>query len=154
MLYLLDANVLITASNQYYPINRFPEYWEWILYQGQAGRIKIPWKIMNEILAGQTKKDKLKEWLRENQNKHTLLLDEEVDERAVRETVSNGYADKLASEQIASLGRDPFLIAYCLADRGHRRIVATEVSKPGKQPHNRHIPDACKLLNVGCYNPF
>nr|WP_234706678.1 DUF4411 family protein [Ensifer aridi] len=26
--YLLDANVLITAKNQYYPIHRVPEFWD------------------------------------------------------------------------------------------------------------------------------
>ena len=30
MLYLLDANVLITANNLYYPIDSVPEYWEWL----------------------------------------------------------------------------------------------------------------------------
>jgi hypothetical protein len=29
MLYLLYANVLITASNSYYPIDQVPEFWAW-----------------------------------------------------------------------------------------------------------------------------
>jgi hypothetical protein len=28
MLYLFDANVLITANNTYYPVSDVPEYWE------------------------------------------------------------------------------------------------------------------------------
>ncbi len=31
MLYLFDANVLITASNTYYPIDQVPEYWAWLI---------------------------------------------------------------------------------------------------------------------------
>jgi hypothetical protein len=34
MLYLTDANVLITANNLYYPIDRVPECWEWLAYMG------------------------------------------------------------------------------------------------------------------------
>ena len=34
MLYLLDASVLITAYNSYYPIDRVPEYWEWLVHMG------------------------------------------------------------------------------------------------------------------------
>lgn len=31
MLYLLDANVLITANRTYYPLERVPEYWAWLV---------------------------------------------------------------------------------------------------------------------------
>lgn len=30
MLCLLDANVLIGAHNDYYPIDRMPQFWEWL----------------------------------------------------------------------------------------------------------------------------
>lgn len=30
MLYLLDANVLITANNSYYEIGRVDEFWDWL----------------------------------------------------------------------------------------------------------------------------
>ena len=42
MLYLLDANVPITANNTYYPIEQVPEFWGWLQHQGQQGNIKIP----------------------------------------------------------------------------------------------------------------
>lgn len=32
MLYLLDANELITAHNLYYPIDVVPEFWEWLKF--------------------------------------------------------------------------------------------------------------------------
>jgi hypothetical protein len=54
LLYLFDANVLITAKNAYYPIDQIPEYWEWIQFQGSAGNIKLPLEIMEEILAGKS----------------------------------------------------------------------------------------------------
>lgn len=32
MLYLIDANILITANNNYYPVDAVPEYWAWLEY--------------------------------------------------------------------------------------------------------------------------
>ena len=37
MLYLLDANVLITANLSYYPLDQVPEFWGWIQHQAQSG---------------------------------------------------------------------------------------------------------------------
>lgn len=31
MLYLLDANILITAANTYYGISQVPEFWSWCI---------------------------------------------------------------------------------------------------------------------------
>jgi hypothetical protein len=42
MLYLLDANVLITANNTYYPIDQVPEFWSWLQYQAASGYVKVP----------------------------------------------------------------------------------------------------------------
>ena len=59
MLYLLDANVLITASNSYYPLDQVPEFWSWLQHQAQLGTVKVPIEIMEEILAGFKKGDLL-----------------------------------------------------------------------------------------------
>ncbi len=56
MLYLFDANVLITASNTYYPIDQIPEFWAWIQHQGKLGNIKVPIEILEEILVGWSEK--------------------------------------------------------------------------------------------------
>ena len=55
MLHLFDANVLITASNTYYPIDQIPEFWDWIDHQATGGRIKLPVEILDEVLAGSKK---------------------------------------------------------------------------------------------------
>ena len=50
MLYLLDANVLIDANRDYYPIARVPEFWDWLLEMGRLGRIRIPLEIYEEVI--------------------------------------------------------------------------------------------------------
>jgi hypothetical protein len=111
VLYLFDANVLITASNTYYPIDQVPEYWEWPYHQGQSGNIKLPHEIMQEILAGKKKDDDdpLLLWLDDAVTKKALLLDEIIDPDLVNTVVEAGYADDLTDDEIEELGRDPFL---------------------------------------------
>ena len=57
MLYLLDASVLITANAQYYPVDRIPEYWEWLQHMGEEGYVKLPIEIFKEIKDGPKEKD-------------------------------------------------------------------------------------------------
>lgn len=144
MLYLLDANVLIDANRDYYPLRRVPEFWDWLIDRATQGQVKIPLEIFEEIFAG--KDDDLTEWL--NDNRDELLLDENVEEILVAEVTAQGYAPDLTEEEVERLGRDPFLIAYALVDPDQRTVVTTEVSKPKKQRANRHIPDVCDELDV------
>ncbi len=53
MLHLFDANVLINASNSYYPPDAVPEFWEWISHQATNGFIKLPIEILDEVMAGE-----------------------------------------------------------------------------------------------------
>ena len=151
MLYLLDANVLIDANRDYYPLERVPEFWEWLAHAGKNDRVKIPLEVYEEIKEG---KDELTIWIKKDQNKKALLFQENVDVFLVSHVTDNGYANDLSDDEVEKIGRDPFLVAYALADNGNRCIVTTEVSKPSKQRANRHLPDVCKDFNVKCFNTF
>ena len=144
MLYLLDANVLIDANRDYYPFGRVPEFWDWLVDRATKRLVKVPLEVYEEILAG--KDDDLTRWLKNNRD--TLLLDENVDESLIARVTDAGYAPDLSEEEVERVGRDPFLIAYALRNRGQRTVVTTEVSKPKKQRANRHIPDVCDDLHV------
>lgn len=155
MLYLPDANVLITANNFYYPIDRVPEYWEWLSYMGSQGHVKMPFEIFEEVKDGpdDAEKDLLFAWLQEDANKKALLLDEKVDPGLVQKVIAEGYAPDLTDDEVEQIGRDPFLIAYGLAAKG-RCVVTVETSAPKKQRQNRKVPDVCKGLGANCCNPF
>lgn len=77
MLYLLDASILITAHNSYYPIDRVPEFWEWLLHQGITGKVKIPQEILEEVLEGRAEGDSLLGWLNDCDTKQALSLADE-----------------------------------------------------------------------------
>lgn len=151
MLYLLDANILITAHRFYYPIEQVPEFWSWLQHLGASGHVKIPLEIMEEIKAGRDG-DSLIDWVSDAEEE--LLLDEDADEALVRRVVTEGYAPDLTDIEVDGLGRDPFLIAYGLVDGDKRCVVTTEASRPSAQRQNRKIPDVCSGLEVSCCGPF
>ncbi len=148
MLYLLDANVLITAKNLYYEFGRVDQYWEWLAFQAEEGNVKIPIEIYEEITVG---KDDLAAWAKAN--KDALLLDEEVDISLVQHVTATGYAPDLTDIELEVVGRDPFLIAYASVDAESRMVVTGEV-RSNKQRQNRPIPSVCDTLGVKSCDQF
>jgi hypothetical protein len=156
MLYLIDANVLITAHNLYYPLNRVPEFWSWLAHMAEQGRIKMPLEIYEEIKDGSTdtNRDPLYGWITEPGRKGALVLNEEADVELVRRVLGEGYAPDLTEAEVEDIGADPFLIASALADRQGRCVVTTEGSKPTATRQNRRIPDVCTQFGVKCIDTF
>lgn len=150
MLYLIDANVLIDANRDYYPMNRVPEFWSWLLHQADANAIKLPKEVHDEVKSGS---DDLARWVRRGHEGQGLLLDEEADVQLVR-SVTAQYAIDLTDEEVVAIGHDSFLIAYALADAENRCVVTTEASKPSTMRQNRRVPDVCEDLNVRSCNTF
>ena len=143
--YLLDANVLIDAHRDYYPVSRVPEFWAWLVHVGGLGRVKIPLEIYEEILAGD---DALAHWARGDVVRTSLQLDEAADPNIVSRVIEEGYVPDLTDDELEKIGRDPFLIAYSLAKSGERCVVTTEVSSPKKQRANRRVPDVCGTFSL------
>lgn len=113
MLYLLDANVLIEADRDYYPMNQIPQFWDWILSNSRAGKISIPREIYREITTGNT--DRLSTWIRSNRK--SLLLKQSAIPSIVSGVVKTGYASDLSTSELKNLGQDPVLIAYAMMNK-------------------------------------
>ena len=153
MLYLLDANVLIDANRDYYPIDRVPEFWDWLAAIGERGLVKIPLDIYEEIVnPPPERQDAVVDWLRANRD--ALLLDEEVRRDLVALVTEQGYGNGLTDVDIEKIGRDPFLIAYALADPADRSVISNETSRPSKRGSNRKVPDVCDDFNLRHSNIF
>jgi hypothetical protein len=151
LLYLLDANVLITAKALYYRFERVPEFWTWLIHIGERGDVKIVDEVYEEFKDGT---DELATWAKTDEVNKALRLKEAVVTDLVRRVIRDGYADDLRDDEIEKLGRDPFLVAYALADPQQRVVVTAEASRPGRTRANRHLPDVCKDLGVPCCNTF
>lgn len=151
MIYLLDADTLISADRTYYPLNRFPVFWKWLCHNGDRGNVKIPTEQYEEITAG---RGELVDWLKDEDNKNALLFGEEVDLDLVARVTTEGYAPDLNDAELETVGRDPFLIAYGLVAPTNRCVITFEVSAPAKQRANRKIPDVCAGFSVRSANLF
>lgn len=157
MLYLLDANTLIDAKRDYYPISRIPEFWEWLIYQGNQGKVKIPIEVYEEFSDSKDQngvKDELATWADQNEVKESLRFEEEAEQDLVARITYGGYLSNPSDDELQKIGRDPFLLSYALKDLRNRCIVTTESSRPSRQGANRHIPDVCKDFNIRCINNF
>jgi hypothetical protein len=158
VLYLLDANVLITAHGQYYPIDMVPEFWEWLLHMADSNAVKMPVETFEEVKEGH--KDELHDWINAPGVEDRLVLPEDVDAVMVQTVLDKGYGPNLNEAELEQVGQDPFLIAYCLAGLGKgnnaagRCVVSLENSKPGKLRANRKVPDVCKSVGVPCCHLF
>ncbi len=149
MLYLLDANALITAHNTWYGHKRVPEFWRWLIHHGEAGTVKMPPEIYAEVEGGT---DELADWMHDAATKKALLLGEMSDPGAVQ-AVLGLYGDPLTEADLITIGQDPFLIAAAL---GHadRCVVTAEVSKPKRTGARRHVPDVCGDCDVSWMHPI
>ena len=150
MLYLLDANVLIQAHEDYYPLDRVPQFWDWILSAGEAGHAKMPFEIHGEIA---TAEGALKDWICTEEAKKKLILDEEVDQNTVDKVLAEGYGRGLTDNDLEKIGQDAFLIAYALAI-ADRTVVTKEISKPKALKGNRKVPDVCDHFKVKWMRDF
>ena len=155
-MFLLDANVLITAHNTYYSIEQVQEFWEWLKHMGETNQLKMPLEIYEEIKGGGTdeEKDALYAWITNDDNKAAILLEEPADPAVVQQVIEQGYAADLTDDELEEIGRDPFLVAYGLADLANRCVATTEVSKPSRQRQNRKLPDVCSTFGVKCCDTF
>ena len=149
MLYLLDANTLIDADRYYYPLDRVPEFWDWVIWQAEQRHVQIPVEIFAEMTNHQ---DALVTWLKKH--REILLLDDAVDPMLVRKVLNQCYGQDLTELENARIGKDPVLVAQALKNVSQRVVVTNEKSKPSKRRGNRKLPDVCSDLHVRCYNMF
>ena len=155
MLYLLDASLLITANNTYYPVDSVAEYWDWLQHHAEQGNLKMPLEIFEEVKDGPNgTKDLLFGWIQTAAVKKALVFSEKVNASLVQSVITKGYAANLDDTETEQLGRDPFLVAYAMADPANRMVVTSEVSKPTLTRQNRRLPDVCKTMGVRSCDPF
>lgn len=150
MLYLLDANVLIRADEDYYGFDQVPQFWQWLYAQCQAGNIKMPLEIWQEVAGSRTQ---LGEWINDGDVKDALLLDEEADQTLVNDVLTKGYGPALTDAELEKIGQDPFLVAYARV-AADRVVVTKEVSSPSKLRANRKVPDVCNTFGTPWMKDF
>jgi Domain of unknown function (DUF4411) len=149
-LYLLDANVLIRAHEDYYPVDRIPQFWNWLLEMAEKSVIKVPRVIFDEVTPPP---GPLADWVKRKDVRDTMILNEPIARSLVTHVLVHGYAPDLSDVEIERIAKDPFLVAAAMA--GSDRVVVTrEVSKPKRQRANRKVPDICAICGVSVVTDF
>jgi len=165
LLYLIDANVLIDANNRYYPLNRIPQFWGWVIQQAQAETIKMPIQAIGEIQRYDAIEDSPEDHLLEWIEAHLDLLEfrQEPIVSTVLKTYEDGYGIRVGDATLGDLdlvsqSADPFLVSYALERPEDRCVVTLEkvqtVGSTLPKPENRKIPLVCKLLELRCIDTF
>jgi hypothetical protein len=150
-LYLLDANVLIRADADYYPLDRVPPFWDWLLGKASAGEVKMPKQIYEEVVDSRSA---LGPWLRRQDVRDALVLDERPDARMLQLVMDVGYGPNVDDVELLKIGHDPFLIAAAMIGRPDRIVVTKEVSRPSATRANRKVPDVCRAFSIDAISDF
>ena len=152
MVYVIDANVLIDANRDYYPRERVPEFWNWLLELCRIGDALVPKEIYDEVVPPGHKDDDLIEWM--NKNGADIVLAESALPSTVDRVIRDGYRLNATSTDLEAMGSDPALIAYALGHSPSRAVVTTERPKPGLTSRNRKVQDVCRDIGVECVHTY
>lgn len=149
MTFFIDASTLIFSKNYHYQLDRVPEFWDWLVFHAEAGSVKLPREIYDEIIR---QDDDLKEWAQ--MNKDALLIDD-IGYHGVLTEVLGSYAVDPSDADIEEIGNDPYLVA-CALHHGRlgepATVVTEEKHAPGKLNAARRIPNACEDVGVDWCN--
>jgi len=154
MVYLLDANVFMSAKELHYGFDFCPAFWDWLIQAHRAGKVFSIEKVSDEIQAGS---DELSDWAAnlddgffQAPDRNTLAALGTVSQWATSHTLPNGERYKPAAVHTFLQVGDYYLIAQALASR--HVVVTHEV--PANSVNKIKIPNACLALNVKYMTPY
>lgn len=151
MTYLLDANCLIDSNRDFYPLDRVPEFWDWLQHKGENEILKVPEEILAEVKAGN---DALAAWAKKRDITKAIALERELSTDIVAKVLDEAYGENLTEVEIETIGADAFLVAHAITDLKSNVIVTREASKPSTKRQNRRVPDVCKTFGIRCISLF
>lgn len=149
-MYLLDADVFITAANSYYAFDLVPSFWSWLDQPQLHASVSSVVAVRDEVMAGQ---GDLTTWAHQLSGNFWLADDDSslamVGQLAAWATGGSQYRQKAVNEFMGS--GDIRLIATAAA-HGHT-VVTNETPAPESRKRIK-IPDVCAAFDVPCRNAF
>lgn len=148
-MYLLDANIFITAKNLHYGFDFVPAFWDTLDEAAQDGIVTSTRMVRDELAAG---KDELADWVDLRKSMFT-----EPDEATIysMRTLAQWVANH---EQFMSAARDEFLSVAdfeLVAHAQANQLVLVTHERPRPESRKKiFIPDACDALGVQWTDPY
>ena len=148
MAYIVDADVLIRAKNQYYGFEFCPAFWDWLIQENENGRVFSIDKVGAGIVSGN---DGLANWA--SKLTSNFFLESSTDLYDALKDVSDwvilqDYEHTSIEEFLKN--EDYYIIGHALAGR---HIVVTHEKRTNSKKKIK-IPDVCFGLNVPCIDSF
>jgi hypothetical protein len=150
--YLLDANVFIQASRQYYGFETCPGFWESLIKQHENNRVFSIKSIKAEITKGN---DALKQWI-ESEAPDTFFKDNQDQlvsdcfKKIIQWVQEKSQYQQEAIAEFASVA-DGWLIAYA---KTYKLVVVTHETSESTRKNKVKIPDICQEFNVEYIDTF
>ena len=148
--YVLDANVFMTAHHDYYAPDLCPGFWKCLEHYSQEGRLLSIDRVRSEILSP----DKLVEWVKQAPSKlfRSSAQREVVDAFSEMQMWVQGNEQFLppAKDEFAQVA-DGWLAAYAKVHRA--TVVTQEVFDPNVRKRVP-LPNVCKQFNVNYRDTF
>ncbi|MBS0556675.1 MAG: DUF4411 family protein [Proteobacteria bacterium] len=153
-IYIVDADVLLTAKNRYYAFDLCPGFWASIIHEHKSGRLRSIDSVRRELLNGRPDED-LVLWVKNKLPSGFFLDTSEPDvanafgEVMLWATRSSQYYD--SAKAAFATKADGWLVAYAMV---HGVKVATnELSNPDSRREVK-LGDACLKFGVKYEDTF
>jgi hypothetical protein len=148
-MYLLDANVFITAKNVHYDFTVVPGFWDWIDHAVSNRQAVSIDRVLSELRA---QRDELSRWVQgrpEMFRRTTDALAPALARIAAWATSQPHYEAAALATFLDSA--DYYLVAHALTFGD--TVVTHEVPAPSARKRVK-IPDACRGVGVDYVSPF
>ena len=152
--YLVDSDVFITAKNRYYAFDICPGFWDSVLHQCDAGRLRSLDHVRRELLVGRPDED-LVRWVRE-QVPPAFFLD------SADPAVVNAFGEVMLwvqrhpryfdqAKAAFATKADGWLVAYAMV---HRMVICTNEQPAPDARKEVKLPDVCAQFGVRYEDTF
>ncbi len=149
MRYWVDADVLITANRDYYPLGISTGFWVWMDTLIADGNLVSTRRCFNEVIKGRDKDDLLLKWMHRHKKELCLPLHQDAETIAMEIADHVWTAPRYPGHQRLqfSKGGDAWLIASAKQDGG---TVLSNESNLYPEAKKVRIPDLCEVFQVRC----
>lgn len=143
-MYLLDANVFITAKNSYYAFDIAPGYWDWIEKSNESGLVFTVDAVVDELTSA---KDELSTWV--TRMKPSLSKSPGIGTQP-HLTATADWAATCGRFTVNAIAEFLSVADYYLVAQARELgfvVVTHELSDPNAKKRIK-IPDACLAMGV------
>ena len=147
MTYYFDTNILVTAHRYDFPLATSQEFWDWLVELGEAGTIRFPEVVFEELGRGKMDegKDPLAEWATQHRD---LFIAPMVEALPSMPVVLDAYEKPMQTATLEKIQNDACVIAHAHALIQTATIVSYETPNQEIAGHKKKIPSVCAALNV------